>query len=247
MNRLIALAEALEALGEENSAALARVLSLPDFAYKAQTWPVKFFKDNPEFLNRAEQFASANGIDISTYLNQLTALSEPIGRQKINDDLGYKGMGSLWSPDKKVEQKVQQKKEQEPKKVQTPKFEPMKELQWEFPPPNVLKDKESFIASALAWAMGEGSGLYGQMYGSPDEIHDLGRKGEIQASRAYLRYLMKDVAPKLAATLQAKWKTASETGDIEEQQTIKSWWSSLSDVWKLLQRMISIINSYESY
>jgi len=123
--------------------------------------------------------------------------------------------------------------------------EPETELAWPFPPPNVLQDMRVFIAAALAWSAGEGREAYGRMYGSPENLRDMGKKGEIQAARAYLRHLMKDVAPQLAATLQAKWRKTSEKGDMEAQRTLRAWWESLSDVWGLMQRIVGLVNSYE--
>jgi hypothetical protein len=239
MHRLIVLAEALEALGEANSAALVRVLTVPQLIHQAQSWAERFFQANPEFMNRAEQFVAAKGMDLATYLNQLDDLQESTGRQKIHQDLGYVGMGAAWSPTGKPAEKS------EPEKEPEPQLQPEAELVWPFPPPNVLQDESAFMAAALAWAMGEGQGFYKSMYGSSSGLGHMGKKGEIQAARAYLRYLMKDVAPKLAVTLQAKWQDASMKGDSEAQRVLRMWWSALSDVWSLIQRMISLVNDYE--
>jgi hypothetical protein len=203
----------------------------------AQGWADRFFKANPEFLDRAEKFAEAKGISVGQYLGYLEQLPEDMGRKKIHQDLGYVGMGAAQSPTAKPAPKPEAKPE--------PKLQPETELRWPFPPPNVLQDESAFIAAALAWAMGEGQELYGRMYGSTGGLRDAGKKGEVQAARAYLRHLMKDVAPKLAVTLQAKWKDASVKGDTEAQRVLRVWWSSLSDVWGLIQDMISNINSYE--
>jgi len=238
MHRLVVLAEALEALGEANSAALARVLAVPELVSEAQGWADRFFKANPELLDRAEQFAEAKGISVGQYLGHLEQLPEDIGRKKVHQDLGYVGMGAAWSPTGKPTAKPEPK----PEKPE-PKLQPETELRWPFPPPNVLQDRKAFIAAALGWAMGEGRDLYGRMYGSQG-LRDTGRKGEVGAARAYLRYLMKDVAPRLAATLQAKWKEASTKGDTEAQRTLRAWWSSLSDVWELIQDMVGNINEY---
>jgi hypothetical protein len=240
MRKLIVLAEALEALGDSNSAALVRVLAMPQLIRTAQGWADRFFEANPEFLDRAEKFVAAKGLDLATYLNQLDALQEAVGRQKLHQDLGYVGMGAVWSPAGKPTAKPAPKPETKP----GPKLQPEAELRWPFPPPNVLQDESAFIAAALAWAMGEGQELYGRMFGSVGGLRDAGKKGEVQAARAYLRYLMKDVAPRLAVTLQAKWKDASTKGDAEAQRVLRVWWSSLSDVWGLIQDMISNINDY---
>jgi len=234
MHRLVVLAEALEALGEKNSALLARAL-----AKFAQEWADKFFKANPELLQRAEQFAAAKGIPLERYLNQLDAMQEWTGRQKVHQDLGYVGMS--WSPPGKKTPKPAPKSKPKPE----PSLQAETELRWPFPPPNVLQDKRAFVAAALAWAMGEGRKLYERMYGSSEGLRDIGKKGEVQAARAYLRHLMKDVATQLAATLQAKWREASAAGDTEAQRTLRVWWESLSDVWELIQRMVSAINVYE--
>jgi hypothetical protein len=239
MRRLMVLAEALEALGETNSAALVRVLTVPELVSEAQGWADRFFKANPQLLERAEQFAQAKGIELGQYLGYLEQMSEPLGRQKVHEQLGYVNMP--WSPTGKPAAKPAVA----PKPKPEPKLQPDTELRWPFPPPNVLQDERAFVAAALAWAMGEGQETYGRMYGSAAGLRDAGKKGEIQAARAYLRHLMKDVAPKLAATLQAKWKTASAGGDETEQRTLRTWWSSLSDVWELIQRMVGLINDYE--
>ncbi len=235
MRGLIALAEALEALGEPNSATLVRVLAHPDLVREAQDWAGRFFKANPQLLQRAEQFAQAKGVDIGQYLGQLERLPEAQGRAKIHQDLGYVNMP--WSPPGTPPKAA-------PKPKPEPKIEPDTELRWPFPPPNVLQDGRAFLAASLAWAMGDGRDLYEHMYGSSAGLRDMGRKGEIQAARAYLRHLMKDMAPRLAATLQAKWREASAGGDTEAQQTLRTWWSSLSDVWELLQRMVGLVNDY---
>ena len=240
MRRLMVLAEALEALGDANSAALVRVLTIPQLVREAQGWADRFFQANPEFLDRAEQFVAAKDLDLATYLNQLDALQESVGRQKIHQDLGYVGMGAAQpSTGKSIE-----KAAPTPEKKPEPKLQPETELRWPFPPPNVLQDESAFIAAALAWAMGEGQELYGRMYGSSGGLRDSGKKGEIQAARAYLRHLMKDIVPKLAVTLQAKWKDASTKGDTEAQRVLRVWWSSLSDVWELIQEMVGNINNY---
>lgn len=239
MRRLMVLAEALEALGEANSAALVRVLTAPELVSEAQDWAGKFFKANPQLLERAEQFSKTKGIDLGQYLGYLERLPEAMGRSKVYQDLGYPNMP--WSPTGKPAAKPAAA----PKPKPEPKLQPDTELRWLFPPPNVLQDERAFVAAALAWAMGDGQELYGRMYGSAAGLRDAGKKGEIQAARAYLRHLMKDVAPKLAATLQAKWKAASVGGDEAEQRTLRAWWSSLSDVWELIQRMVGLINDYE--
>lgn len=231
MRKLVVLAEALEALGEKNSAMLARAL-----AKFAQEWADRFFKANPGLLQRAEQFVAAKGIPLEQYLNQLGAMQEWAGRQKIHQDLGYAGMP--WSPPGKEAPKPAPAKPE-------PKLQAETELRWPFPPPNVLQDERAFIAAALAWAMGEGRALYERMYGSSKGLRDAGKKGEVRAARAYLRHLMKDVAPQLAATLQAKWREASAGGDMEMQRTLRAWWESLSDVWELIQRMVAMMNDYE--
>jgi hypothetical protein len=241
MRRLIVLAEALEALGEANSAALVRVLTVPQLVREAQGWAERFFQANPEFMDRAERFAEAKGIDLATYLNQLDAMREDMGRRKIHQDLGYVGMGAAQLPAGGSAEKPAEK----PAPKLEPKLQPETELRWPFPPPNVLQDERAFIAAALAWSMGEGQDLYARMYGQADNLRDMGKKGEIQAARAYLRHLMKDAAPRLAVTLQAKWREASAKGDREAQRTLRAWWSSLSDVWELIQQMISLVNDYE--
>jgi len=119
------------------------------------------------------------------------------------------------------------------------------ELVWPFPAPETLQNLAPFIASALAWAAGEGSGLYQQAYGSSENLRNEGKIGEIKAARVYMRYLMKDVAPKLATQLQEQWQTAIKEGNTEKQKTLRKWWSSLADVWTLLQRLIKLVNSYE--
>jgi hypothetical protein len=230
MRRLVVLAEALKALGEKNSAML--VCALARFA---QEWADRFFKANPELLERAERFAEAEGIELGQYLNSLSQLSEWAGRQRISRDLGYVGMP--WSP--------RQKPAAGPKAKPEPKLQPETELRWPFPPPNVLQDERAFLAASVAWALGEGREMYEQMHGSSKGLRNAGRRGEVQAARAYLRHLMKDVAPQLAATLQVKWRDASAGRDAEAQQTLRHWWESLSDVWELLQRMISTVNAYE--
>jgi hypothetical protein len=233
MRGLMVLAEALEALGEANSATLARVLAVPELVGEAQDeWAGRFFKANPQLMERAEKFAQANGIDLADYLNRLDGLSESAGRAVVHRDLGYVGM--LWSPARKPAPKPE------------PRLQPEAELHWPFPPPNVLQDEKTFIAAALGWAMGEGRGAYERMYGSSAGLRDTGKKGEVKAARAYLRYLMKDVAPQLAATLQAKWKDASAKGDAEAQRTLRFWWQSLGDVWERIQEMISAVNDYEA-
>ncbi len=62
MRRLMVLAEVLETLGEANSAALVRVLTAPGLVSEAQGWADRFFKANPQLLERAEQFAQAKSI-----------------------------------------------------------------------------------------------------------------------------------------------------------------------------------------
>lgn len=240
MRGLIVLAEALEALGETNSAALVRVLTVPELVSEAQGWADKFFKANPQLLNRAEQFAEAKGISVGQYLGYLEQLSEDMGRKKVHQDLGYVNMP--WSPTGKLPEKPAPTPE--PAKPE-PKLQPETELRWPFPPPNVLQDKPAFITAALAWAMGEGRGLYERMYGSSKGLRDGEKQGEIKAARAYLRHLMKDVAPQLAVTLQARWRDASAKGDTEAQRTLRYWWTELSNVWELIQDMISNINAYE--
>lgn len=237
MHKLTVLAEALEALGETNSAMLVRVLGMPQLVREAQGWADKFFKANPQLLDRAEQFAEAKGISVGQYLGYLEQLPEDMGRSKVHQDLGYVNMP--WSPTGKPPEKKLAPEKPEPR------LQPEAELRWPFPPPNVLQDENAFIAAALAWSMGEGQALYARMYGKPGNLRDMGRKGEVQAARAYLRHLMKDVTPRLAATLQAKWKDASAKGDTEAQHTLRAWWSSLSDVWGLIQRMVGNINDYE--
>jgi hypothetical protein len=242
MRKLVVLAETLEALGETNSASLVRVLATPELISEAQNWAETFFKNNPEFVNRAEQFAEAKGITLGQYLGYLEKLDEPMGRQKLHQDLGYVGMGATWSPTGKSTTQPTPKPQEKPE----PKLQPEAELRWPFPPPNVLQDESAFIAAALAWAMGEGQELYGRMYGSTKGLKNAGKKGEVQAARVYLRYLLKEVAPQLAATLQAKWRDASTKGDTEAQRVLRVWWTSLSDVWGLIQNMVSSINDYES-
>jgi hypothetical protein len=238
MRRLVVLAEALEALGEANSAALVRVLTVPGLVSEAEDWAGRFFKVNPQLLERAEQFTQAKGIDLGQYLGRLEQLPEAQGRAKIHQDLGYINMP--WSPTSAPAVKPAPKPEPKPE----PRIQPEAELRWPFPPPNVLQDERAFVAAALAWAMGDGQDLYARMYGKADNLRDMGKKGEVQAARAYLRHLMKDVAPRLAATLQAKWRDASAKGDTEAQRTLRHWWQSLSDVWELIQDMVSDINEY---
>lgn len=246
MHRLTVLAQALEVLGEADSAALVRVLTDPRLVSEAEeNWVNKFFSANQQLLDRAKQFAQAKGINFGQYLGQLGRLSESIGRKTVHEQLGYVNMP--WSPPGKSSVTPTTKPgtpaKSTPKSEQ--KIRPDTELRWPFPPPDVLQDERAFIPAAIAWAMNDGQDMYARMYGPSSGLQDAGKKGEIQASRAYLRYLMKDTAPRLAATLQAKWQKASEKGDAEEQQTLRTWWTSLSDVWELLQRMIGIINGYE--
>jgi len=240
MRRLMVLAEALEALGDTNSAALVRVLTVPQLVREAQGWADRFFKANPQLLNRAEQFAEAKGISVGQYLGYLEQLPEDMGRKKVHQDLGYVGMGAAWSPTGKPTPAAK------PAPKPEPKIQPEAELRWPFPPPNVLQDGRAFVAAALGWAMGEGRELYEHMYGSSRGLRDAGKQGQVKAARAYLRYLMKDIAPRLAATLQAKWREALAKGDTEAQRTLRVWWSSLSDVWELIQGMIGLVNDYET-
>jgi hypothetical protein len=102
-------------------------------------------------------------------------------------------------------------------------------LAWPFPAPEVLKRPEAFISAALGWA--------GPQYSRT------GRKGEIEASRLYLRHLMKEVAPELARTLQKEWAAAA--GDPARQRSLRLWWKALVLVWQRLQDMVGHINSYE--
>lgn len=237
MRRLVVLAEALEALGEANSAALARVLAAFGLVRKAQGgWADRFFKANPQLLGRAEEFAKAKGLDLADYLNRLDRLPESAGRGKAHQDLGYVNMP--WAPTGTPAAKPAPKPE--------PRLQPEMELRWPFPPPNVLQDERAFVAAALGWAMGEGRDAYERMHGPSAGLRDAGKRGEVMAARAYLRHLMKDVAPRLAATLQAKWKDASAKGDTEAQRTLRYWWTELSNVWESIQDMIGSINDYEA-
>jgi hypothetical protein len=215
-DKMIALADALQAMGDENSAALVRALD--KFAQRP-TWTERFFKANPEFLNRAEQFAQATGVGMASYLNTLDAMPEDLGRQKIHKDLGYVGMP--WSPPGATPAKPA-----EPEVITQTKGG---DLVWPFPSPTVLKRPEAFISAAIGWA--------GAKYGRT------GRKGEIEASRLYLRHLMKDAAPALAGTLQKQWQAAAN--DPDKQHNLRLWWKALVLVWQRLQDMIGYINMYE--
>ena len=219
MKRLIILAEALEGLGEINSAELVRILSKPALICNAN-WVDDYFKNDPELKEKARLYSSTHGKSLQVYFNELGEYTEEAGKEKVKKDLATI--------------KDEQKEELQPG-----------ELSWPFPPPEVLKDKGVFIENALAWAMGEGSGLYTNMYGSTSNLREQGKKGEVQAARAYLRHLMKDIAPQLASTLQNKWREASEKNDTDAQNTLRTWWKTLSQVWVLLQKMIKSINEYE--
>jgi hypothetical protein len=218
-DNLIALADALQAMGEGSTATLVRALDR--FAQERPTWAERFFKANPEFMDRAEQFAAATGAGMANYINMLDALPEDIGRQKVHKDLGYVGMP--WSPPGTA---AAPKKPEPPKVVTQTKGG---DLVWPFPPPTVLKRPEAFISAAIAWA--------GAQYSRT------GRKGEIEASRLYLRHLMKDVAPALARTLQQQWAAAAN--DPDKQHNLRLWWKALVLVWQRLQDMIGSINAYE--
>jgi hypothetical protein len=215
--KLTVLADALKTLGENNSALLVLALGRGDLNIDNQTWLVRFFEANPEFMDRAEKFAETEGINFSSYINTLEKMPEDVGRKKIHNDLGYAGIS--WLPVKR----------ERPEEVVTETE--VGELVWPFPAPHVLKNPAAFVAAALAYA--------------PSELRAQGKRGEIKAARLYLRYLMKDIAPNLAKSLQKQWNVAAKRNDVSRQDTLRLWWQSLTDVWYLLQRMIKIINRYE--
>lgn len=214
-DKLTALADALQGMGENSTATLIRVLG----KFAQASWTERFFQANPDLLKRADEFATAKGMSLAAYLAKLDSMSEAMGRRKVHQDLGYVGMP--WS--------APQKPAEEPKAPEVTTQTEGGDLVWPFPAPVVLKRPEAFISAAIGWA--------GPQYART------GRKGEIEASRKYLRYLMKDVAPALAKTLQQRWSKA--TADPAAQRNLKLWWRALVQVWQRLQDMVGHINAYE--
>ena len=104
------------------------------------------------------------------------------------------------------------------------------ELVWPFPNINTLQNIGSFILYALS---------------KHPEDRDDKRRGEVNAAKKELKYLLKDVGPKFYKELREREKEARDKKDTEELKYLSKWLSAMSKIWTVLQNLIKKINNYD--